>query len=35
MLLVLVVAFDADAKHFIDGHSEAIEGGAREGAVVV
>jgi hypothetical protein len=35
VILVLLVAFDADAEHVVDGLSEAVKGGAGEGAAVV
>ena len=31
IVLVLVVAFDADAEHVVDGLTDAVEGGAGEG----
>lgn len=35
IVLVLVVAFDADAEHVVDGLTDAVEGGAGEGTAFV
>ena len=35
IVLVLIVTFDTDAEHVVDGLSDAVEGGAGEGTAFV